>query len=205
VIRFSIEGNCSGVTWANVFWVRNGRGQTPGLTDLQAWASGVLNAYKQQFLPHFHAGVNVNLLQCIYYGPTGGDLGTEVSSPGTGTGGGGGLPNNVAQGVSWHIQQRYRGGHPRTYFPACGDVALQDSRLWLPSQTSAMVTAANTFHSDINSDVHGNLSDLHLGTVSFVQRGEWRSPPVFRDYTLGAATMDARIDTMRRRLGRDIV
>jgi hypothetical protein len=205
VIRCSVEGAVSGVNWANIFWVRNGNAQTPGQSDLNAFVDALVNEYQSAFLGHIHTGVTVSEGVAVYYGPTGGDLGSNRGFSMTGSGGGAGLPNNVAQCVGWQLQQRYRGGHPRTYFPAPGNVAQSDSRLWLPSQVSAMTSAANSFHAFINGQTHGALSDLHLGTVSFVLRNAWRTPPLFRDFTLGGAHMDLRIDSMRRRLGRDIV
>jgi len=36
-----------------------------------------------------------------------------------------------------------------------------------------------------------------------VLRKAWRTPPVFRDFVPGGATVDSRIDTQRRRLGPD--
>jgi hypothetical protein len=39
--------------------------------------------------------------------------------------------------------------------------------------------------------------------VSFQLHKDWRDPPVFRDYTPGAAVVDSRIDTQRRRVGPD--
>jgi hypothetical protein len=193
------------VNWANVFWVRNGNSQTPGLTDFQAFLADFGVRYWDAFGSHMHPGITTSEVIGLYYGPTGGDLGSQATFNHAGTGGGGGLPNNVAQCISWSLTQRYKGGHPRTYLPAPGDVALQDSRLYLASQTGAVTAAANTFHGQVNGLTHGALSDIHLGTVSFVLRGQWRTPPVFRDFVLNGARMDARIDSMRRRLGRDII
>jgi hypothetical protein len=68
---------------------------------------------------------------------------------------------------------------------------------------SQLQAAANNFLLAVNAISTANASDLHLGVVSFVLRGEWRDPPVFRDFTPAAAKVDARIDSQRRRLGPD--
>lgn len=195
----------SGVNWANVFWCRNGQGQTPGLSDLQAFLSDFGSKYWSAFGGFMHQGVNTVKVVGLYYGPSGGDLGTEATLTHTGSAAGAGLPNNASTCISWKVQQRYKGGHPRTYLPPPGGDSLADSRLWLTSHVSQIATNANNFHSQVNGMQHGQLSDIHLGTVSFVLRNDWRDPPVFRDFTLSAATVDQRIDTQRRRLGRDIL
>jgi len=69
---------------------------------------------------------------------------------------------------------------------------------------NSCVQGAKDFHVGVDAISQGLFSSSKLGIVSFVLRKEWRAPPVFRDFTLGAAHADERIDSMRRRLGRDI-
>lgn len=205
VVRSSVEGTVAGVAFANVFWLRNGAGQTPGLGDLGAFATDLLQTYQSAFAAYMHSGVLIQDCSVIYYGPTGGDLGTEITSVAPGTGPGAGLPNNVATCISWKLQQRYRGGHPRTYLPPPGVDSMSDTRLFSAGHVDGVVIAANAFHAHMNAASHGALSDIHLGTVSFVHKNDWRDPPTFRDYISNAAHVDLRIDSMRRRLGPDLI
>jgi len=205
VVRLSIEGVNSGVNWANVFWIRNGNGQTPTLGDLDALVDDVGNEYNSAFAEHILQGIPITAGTALYYGPTGGDLGSERPFTHLGSMGGNVLTANVSTCISWHVQARYKGGHPRTYLPAPSALALFDSRSFTAAHVSAVQNAANLFHGHINAAVHGALSDLHLGTVSFVLRNAWRTPPVFRDFSPGSAHLDNRVDTQRRRLGRDVI
>lgn len=200
-----MEGTIYNVNWANVFWVRNGANQTPGNVDYQAFLDNFLDLYKQHFSSHMHASVVIAEAIGIYYGPAGGDLGAISTRAGAGTQSGVALPNNCATCITWHVQQRYRGGHPRTYLPPPAATSIATTVQWADTHRTGTTSSANQFHSAINGITHGGLSDLHLGTVSFVLRNAWRTPPVFRDYVLNTAQVDARIDTMRRRLGPDIV
>lgn len=205
VARLTVEGASAGVVWANIFWIRNGGGQSPGVTDFQAFLADVGQSYNDHFSQNFYVGVTVADVAGIYYGPTGGDLGGEYALNTVGSKASNPMPNNAATCISWHVQQRYKGGHPRTYLPITDISSQQDARSWKTTYVSDVAAHANSFHSEINAMTHGQLTDLHLGTVSFVLRKEWRSPPVFRDFTLDAATVDTRIDSMRRRLGPDIL
>lgn len=187
----------------NVFWYRNGNAQEPGLSDFATFVHYVGSQWASRIAPNQHNAVEYLGSEGLYYGPAGSDLGATGSFGGNGGHTGAGNPANVALCVSWGIQQHYKGGHPRTYIGG------------IPSEVNAGVTSfdggycsdvaadANSYINDILDYSIGNLSDLHLGVVSFVLRKQWREPPVFRDYSPGGATCDTRMDTQRRRLGRD--
>jgi len=81
---------------------------------------------------------------------------------------------------------------------------LADVRSFTPAYVGSVATSANDFHTDINEINRGAIQSVKLGIVSFVLRKEWRSPPVFRDFIPGQAHCDTRVDSMRRRVGRDI-
>lgn len=205
VLRVAAEGSVDGVNWANVFWIRNGGGQTPQLGNLTALLDDIGDLYENQFLNVLASTVSLSKIVGLYYGPTGGDIGSEVEHAATGGDSTQALPNNCSMCISWHVIPRYKGGHPRTYLPPSTVARTASPRLWQTAEVTGMAQRANNFLASINGATHGELSDLHLGTVSFVLRGDWRSPPVFRDFSPNGATVDARIDSMRRRLGPDII
>lgn len=199
------KGTLTGaVPWANVFWLRNGNAATPSQSDFDS----VVGDFRQQFAglfgAHLVAGWTTTEAQGLYYGSAGIDLkGTSVVSN-NGTISVPSAPANVAACIGWTIQAHYRGGHPRTYFCGVPNNEFATAKSFSTAFVASMVQAANAFHSAVNQISHGNFGSAHLGTVSFVLRKEWRSPPLFRDYTPSQAHMDTRIDSMRRRVGRDI-
>lgn len=205
VCHVAISGNISTTTpWANIFWFRNGAGTTPTQGDLDLTIDGILAAYKAQFLPSLGTAVSLQRAIALYYGASGGILSSDRSTTGSGARAAAVLPSNCAICVSWAIPAHYRGGHPRTYLPGPTIDTLATPRTFSPSYPTEIAGKANAFITAVNAIVHGAISDVHLGTVSFVLRKAWRTPPVFRDFTPTGAHCDARVDSMRRRLGRDI-
>jgi hypothetical protein len=199
-----VHGLMGGVPWANTFWVRNGGGQSPAASDFANMTSAFRARWVARFIEHITTGATIEGCNGLYYGALGLELGFNDPHVDTGSMSGSVLPSQVATGVSWAIQQAYKGGHPRTYLPPPAQTALLSPRLFNPSFTSSVTGAANGFHADVNAIASGNFSDAHLGVVSFVHEKAWRSPPVFRDFSPGKAAVDQRIDTQRRRLGRDL-
>jgi hypothetical protein len=204
VAHFAVHGLQGGVPWANTFWVRNGAGQLPTASDFFGVIDQVRQYWVTYFIEHIGTGATVEGCDGLYYGATGLELGSSVPHVDTGSMAGSVLPSQVATGIGWSVQQAYKGGHPRTYLPPPSQSALLSPRLFNPSFTTTVTSAANSFHSTVNQISRGNFSDAHLGTVSFVHQKAWRTPPVFRDFVPGRATVDQRLDTQRRRLGRDL-
>jgi hypothetical protein len=187
-----------------VFWVRNGGQSTPSPADFAAFTHYVGSQFASRIKANVSEQVGWTTTEGLYYGPEGADLGASQSTPELGQLTDAILPVSVACAISWSVQQHYRGGHPRTYVPGMTIGWVASGNTFNAGQIGALADDANSFLSDINAHQVGNFSDAHLGTVSFVLRKEWRDPPVFRDYIPDGATVDARVDTQRRRLGRDI-
>lgn len=184
-------------------WFRNGNAQVPGATDFETFVQAATNKFHDFFVVKMAIPVIFEGATALYYEPSGEALGVNVPDGRAGTASGTPLPANVALCVSWQVAQHYRGGHPRTYVTGQTSNATTDSTTWTPAHIADIHAAANNFHADMNTASAGAIGDVHLGTVSFVLRNEWRAPPVFRDYIPGGAVVDSRIDTMRRRLGAD--
>lgn len=121
---------------------------------------------------------------------------------------GAGLPNNVACVASYKIHVRYRGGHPRSYWPigVQGDVTA--GRLWSTTFLPLASNAASSYVGNINAIALGG-GLLTMCAVSFYGG----APPVngesvLRDvpqvYTVQSVQVHQRVDTMRSRLGKEI-
>lgn len=189
--------------WANVFWIRNAAQTQPGSAAMEQLAKLVYDAYAAQFLPLLEQSVVLEGTQLIYYGEGGSQLGSQWVQNTNGTVTDIGSAANVACCISWLVPERYRGGHPRTYLPGIPTTALLGRNTFTDTFRTAVRLAADQFHATVNAFAGAALSPVHLGTVSFVHDAKWRTPPVFRDYTPGAAEVDVRVDTQRRRLGPD--
>lgn len=202
-MRIAISGLYPPAHWTNVFYVFGSEVGTPVYSELQALSDGVLGAYGDNFAAVANDNWQLVGAESVWYW-TGGP--TRVFSSTTVIGEadlGDALPANVAVGISWRQALSYRGGHPRTYLCGISQGQLDDvTRLGGVAQGNFQ-SAAEGFLSDVNALTPGaSIGDVELGTVSFVNDGDWRLTPIFLSY-LGAS-VDLRIDTQRRRLGRDI-
>jgi hypothetical protein len=197
------KGNFGACPWVNVMWLfLSGSGEVTH-SDLLSLANSVADIYAEDLLPQLSADSFLNSVQLQFWG------GGEPQSAAVGVGAGGSkttaiTPGNVAACVSWAISPSYSGGHPRTYL--CGVVLadILNSQLFEPTFVGDLTSAANAFHEDIESiDPPGSgITEVEHGVVSFQRNLEWREPPVF--YRIQGAIVDSRIDTQRRRLGRDL-
>lgn len=203
-IRAAISGiNSPNSRWANVFWVRGPSSGSPGGTELNVVAEQLYGFWNANFNEHLSTECVMEGCQVLYYGAGGARLGGQHIENVAGRNIGTALPAHAALVISWHIQQRYRGGHPRTYLPGLTNLHPEDPTSWSLPTRDTFAGAANNFHNQVNGMVVPPFTDFHLGTVSFVLDREWRTTPTFRDFTPTAATVDTRIDSQRRRLGRD--
>lgn len=199
-----VTGDVDGAyRWANSLWVRNGNATSPDTSDLQDLAADIWGAYVSTFMDHLSGFTHLTGVDLIYYGSAGGEDGFNYEAEATGQSTNTTAPMNVACCISWKVQQRYKGGHPRTYLAGIPADVIEDPTTFTSAFVDNIAEDANAFLSLVNAMSRGNLDDLHLGVVSFVLDNDWRTPPVFRDYVPELAAVDSRIDSMRRRLGPD--
>lgn len=112
-------------------------------------------------------------------------------------------PANVAVVLSWQSNVYWRGGKPRTYLCGIPQTDVADSqRLTQAAQTSFSNRATN-FRSEINAFTNGDWSRVTHGFVSFRTKKEERPNPLF--FASTGSTVGARLDSQRRRLGREVL
>jgi len=202
--KLVFSGTYQDAVWNNVMWLfLTGSGEItiPELNDLAAACSA---AYSDNFLVWLNENLSLDRTQVVLY--SAGDAFEGLAAEG-GTGGhstGVANPANVAACLSWQIAPVYRGGHPRTYLCGLSSDQQDGVTTFAGGLVSALSSAAEAFHSDIEaiSGISDGIATVEHGIVSFVRSKAWRTPPVF--YRIVGATVDARIDTQRRRLGPDI-
>lgn len=169
---------------------------------MNSLATFIGSAWGGNLVSHMnHLTIHTNT-QVSFYGP-GEELveGVDTASfPGTKTNSC--MPANCAVAVSWKVAIGYRGGHPRSYLAGLDLNDVPSLAAISPALASTLAAGGNTFLNSINGHSQGPLTSLTVGTISFVRQKQWRTPPVFVAYT--TATCDTRIDSQRRRLGRDI-
>jgi hypothetical protein len=199
VARLKISGITQGQKIVHIMHVGY-MGDSITAANCKTIADGARAAYNTNF-----ASLLNNLTFMNYYEVT--DLSSSMGASGTNTvstDGTGALTNYVltssAAVVSWKQGLHYKGGHPRTYFPIRNGADITSGRLLTGTYSAALAAAAKAFMTAINAITLGG-SPISLGMVSYWHNKALRVPPKF--YAFTDATVGSRVDTQRRRLGRE--
>ena len=194
-----VKGSLVSTRWANVFHVLKANAQPWGDNELISLASGLRSAYVTNFGPVMVAASFIGDVTATDLGSdTGGTATQSGNTPGTGAGAS--LPANVATGVSWKINRRYRGGHPRTYLPGVPVGAISDPNTFTGTHVTAVGNGANAFRTAIAAISVAGTS-CSLVCVGYRRQGVLLPVPLISQIQSGSC--DTRPDSQRRRLGRD--
>lgn len=197
VAKIVVHGSFNLRPVVNVLHYFGGAGVLWDTTSFPALVTGIRNSWKSRFLPRLSNGfVLGNVDGQDLTGPTG--LFVSVAgSDGGGNISGTNLPINVAMCVSWHIPRHYRGGHPRMYLGGLKTSDTADPGHWDETVRTGMQTAAQGFVADLAALTPPSTG---LCTVHYRMHNVALAVPLVDLVT--TATIDARIDTQRRRLGK---
>jgi hypothetical protein len=129
-----------------------------------------------------------------------------------GTRGASELPGQVCMVISYEIARRYRGGHPRGYWPMGVQGDLQNTRLWTAAFTAEVLEAMQDFQADVFAAGWAGAGTLAQVNVSYYSgfhvvtnpiTGRARNVPLVRvtpvQDPVTALTPRAYIGTQRRR------
>lgn len=183
-------------------------GSTPSAAGLLAWLTDVYApAWDTMFAaeaPSSAATVQHEALDLTS------NTGASAVFPDTTAGGRTGdfAPASAAVLVSWEINRRYRGGHPRTYFPfgTAGTYEGSSARNWSAAFTDDVQTKINAFLAAIQGHDISGTEYAALVNVSYYDRVITPLPPYRRITpvvdTITSGIVRTRICTQRRRLGK---
>lgn len=201
ILRCTYSGTYGGSKWANVFHLRFATGN-PGQADLNSLATGLRNAWNTGIAPIVGSGCQLTNTTVVDLTSNTGLVGAS-SATATGTNAGTqALPANVALVISFKIARRYRGGHPRMYLTGMYGVNTANNTSW----TAAFVTSAGTnaaaWLSACNALTFTSMPTLQVVNLSYYTNNVLRPSPVWD--VIGSVQVHSRVDTMRRRLGKEI-
>lgn len=135
------------------------------------------------------------------------DLSSQLGAVGTATGttpgadAGAPLSSNAAACISWKINRRYRGGHPRMYVGGIAQTRTLTPNTWLPAFVTALDAAAEAFRTAVNATVLAGGGNAQLAVVHYIRNKVVLNPP--ESTLISSAVIDTRVDSQRRRLGKD--
>jgi hypothetical protein len=199
VAKIVVKQTLASVNVYNVLHAYGGNAAGYSGADMSALATAVRSAWVTNVIP---LQASTLTLTDVVATDLSSDVGGEGTATGStnGTGVGTALSSNVAITWSWKIANRYRGGHPRTYIAGCVQSAQTTPNTILASAVTAHAAAAAAIRSAINAVTIG-ASTWQMGCVSYYKDKALRPDPIFRAFT--GVSVDSRLDSQRRRLGRD--
>jgi hypothetical protein len=194
-----VKQTISGVPAFNIFHVDALPALQWTASELASLASAVRSAWVTNFIPLQTGQLVLNDVTAIDLSS---DTGAEGSATGstTGTNVGTALSANAAACITWKIPRRYRGGHPRSYIAGHSTGMTTNANTWTASHVTNVTNAALALRTAINAVTTGS------GTVKMVcvhyrkNKVDLTTPLVD---AVSGAVVDTRIDSQRRRLGRD--
>jgi len=207
MMRVKYQGLHNGQNWANLFYVHYA-GSLTGV-DLNTLAVEFNGAWGTAWPGVFPAGSTLNQTSCWDLSTAAGTVGiSTIAQAGARPIASGALPNNSACCISWKVQYRWRGGHPRTYIPASAVTDTSAGHTWVQAYLDAVTAAAQNFMTQIAAITIGG-QPAALWTVRYYgQGGSTKVPPVPLPQPIPLAVLSAvvhtRMDSQRRRLGKEI-
>lgn len=202
-VRMALSGAYAGSRWAHIFWLNTTVSATPTPTELADLMTAVEESYVTRILPLLSTAVEVQDGKAVFFESSSTEVAAEVGYTDTGGVSTAGLTAQAAVCLSWSISAYYRGGHPRTYLPGIPAAAMGTVTFLEATHQAAFQNAGAEFLSDVNALSPTPFTNVTLGTESFQTGNAFRVTPVFRDYL--TCTVHPRLDTQRRRLGKETV
>lgn len=171
-------------------------GGTPSAADCAALAADI----QASAVTNLKALVNViNKIGLVTVQDIGSSTGKEgiggTVTAGTRTGNAN--PASTCVVMNHSIARRYRGGKPRTYFPAGGSADLASTGTWNTSLTNTCNTNWSTFITTCLAATSGSITLPNYVSVSYFNNGALRGTPEVD--VISGTIARLRIGTQRRR------
>jgi hypothetical protein len=206
VFRIRLLGTINNQNWASIQYAQF-LGPPPSPSDCATIGTSLSTAWQNALAPLCQVNVHLRTVDVI-------DLSSDVSSVGSvavniaGTRAGNANPNNSAMVASYRINRRYRGGHPRTYWPAGVASDTATGNLWSQTFLPIANNGASAWVGNVNAILYAGNPLIH-GVVSYFTRDPnvpghsiLRAQPEF--FRTQSVIVHTRMDSMRRRLGKEI-
>lgn len=206
VIQLTFAGTYFTQPWVNVLHWQYTAGPI-GAADIVGLCNQAVVAWGQSIGDACSASVSLTAVRGIDLSAPDAPQGASSAPAEVGSLPGTGLPVNCAAVVSWIVNYRWRGGHFRSYMPVGVTTSITNGNTWSSTGLNLFRQKADDFL------VAMNAITIAQGGGALVGVRRWRTevkgqppvaidPPLVLPYT--SVLVDSRIDSQRRRLGRDV-
>lgn len=204
-LKIRLIGSNQARPWVNTLHATYTSGP-PSVAELTTLAASISSFWNTSVAANLNNSSQLTTVEVMDISSRTGAIATD-NTVRSGTGGSTSLlPVSIACCVSWKINRRYRGGHPRIYVPAAVMANVINGNTWLGTYLTAVQTAWRSMRTSINGAA-GASAPYTLVNVSYYQAhqgypNDLRPVPVVD--TIQDAIVHTRIDSMRRRTGREV-
>lgn len=199
VARFAVSGLWQGHKWVNVFHLKysNVPGDSPTMNSVcQAVHTAYVNAISTICTSTWHL-IDVNGIDLASRTGAIGDFNLDHAGTATTAAE---PPVSIAVCASWQIQDRYRGGHPRSYFAGIIGSDYSGGSQLTTAGHSKWTNAAAALLTDLNAITAG-ASTWRMVCVRYFSNHQLLANPYVRE--VSSSQVHGRVDSMRRRLGKE--
>lgn len=177
----------------------------PSVAELNTLSGLVMSAWTTNLKPILTSGMTLNFvdLQDVssrtgsYYQNTTGGVGSVASSQP--------LPSSIAMAISLKVAKRYRGGHGRVYQCGFNAADVVNGTNWLAARATACNTGWTNYINASNAFTSG--SNTYTAVVGSFYTHDANKNQIFKTppetYPILGTAVHTRIDTQRRRLGKE--
>lgn len=203
IARVAYSGAYNGTVWAHVQHVRVNPQSNLTQTIADELAIGMHNAFGGAWAPHLSLQWSLQETNIVLFTDVGTVLEAVTSSVTSGQDSGVTMSGGTALVVSWKTSAYYRGGHPRTYLTGIVQDRLANSKSWTAQTITDFDAGALAYRNAINQIGLAGSHSVTFGLLRTKSQGVDLEPPLF--YPIIGHAVHGRVDSQRRRLGRETV
>lgn len=178
----------------------------PSVAELNTISTTIMSAWTSNIKPVLLNAVTLNFIDLqdvssrtgAYYQNTTGGVGSVAASVA--------LPNSIAMCISLKVAKRYRGGHGRIYQMGFNAADVTTGANWVTARANACNSGWNNFVLGLNSITAG--SNTYTAVVASYYTHDAAKHQIFKTppetYPILGTAVHTRVDSQRRRLGKEI-
>lgn len=199
-IKVRMSGTTQTTPFQHLFHMAWVGGNAPLAGDLNSVASQIGAAWVSALAPIHATTVTISLIECMDISSFTGATGSS-STARVGTRTGTAMPANVAAVGSYRVNYHWRGGHGRIYMPAGVTADTVNGKSWAPAFITLAGTALSSWLTALNAVVISG-TPYNLTVVRY--QGHAEQAPFPKSLPVTSTAFHSRIDTQRRRLGKEL-
>lgn len=198
VIKAQLGFNIGASVNNQMVWHYRYSGSPPFANDLNAMAAAIGNAISVQLLAQLPTTTVFNSAVCTDLQGNSGQQGSATFTK-SGSGGASIVPASACVLQQLHINARYRGGHPRSYWPGFIPTLMADSQHWATTNLNTYNQEAQKVQIAPVGQTYGTMTVQAQCVVSYYHNKALRPTPLVLDVVSRTMT-NALIASQRGRL-----